>query len=345
MRKESLIYQKNISYLRIIATISVIWLHTCSTLAENTDLFYLTQEQIVFFTAAYQMMYWAVPVFFMITGILLLDPEKRITAKQYFAKYCMRILLALIIFGIPFAMLKITMERGDNFNFSYILLAVKAVLGNNGLSHFWYLYILAGVYLVLPVLRSFVKNAKETEVKLIFAALFVMDFVFPLVSRLTVLDIAFDFPLKYPLFYVLAGYYIYKKGEKLKKHKGIFISITAICIISIWVLNYMNFMPQIWTAYDSPLITAMAISIFVLALFSAERNTPGKLWSIDRLCFGAYIVHPIFIQFTYRVLKITPVSFELYPITAVLYFTIFVCCGFTASWIMWKIMPLRKYVL
>ena len=60
----------------------------------------------------YQMMYWAVPVFFIITGVLLLNPSKSITATDCIWKYEKRIVLALLIFGIPFAILKLVMENG-----------------------------------------------------------------------------------------------------------------------------------------------------------------------------------------------------------------------------------------
>ncbi len=54
-------------------------------------------------------MNWAVPIFLMITGILLLDKEKKITYHDCIKKYSKRILLALIVFGIPFSMLEIIM--------------------------------------------------------------------------------------------------------------------------------------------------------------------------------------------------------------------------------------------
>ena len=151
-------YQTGLSLLRVVATICVIWLHTCSTLAENAEMFHLSKIQLCFFSAAYQMMDWAVPCFFMITGALLLNPEKVITASECVWKYGRRIVLALFLFGTPFAMLKIIMETGS-VNVSVLPLALKAVLENQGLSHLWYLYVLIGIYLILPMLRWFVKKA------------------------------------------------------------------------------------------------------------------------------------------------------------------------------------------
>ena len=68
--------------LRIIATLAVIWLHTNGTIWGNQELFLLSDGQKRFFAVNYYLMWWAVPVFFMITGYLLLDKNKNITVHD-----------------------------------------------------------------------------------------------------------------------------------------------------------------------------------------------------------------------------------------------------------------------
>lgn len=98
-----------ISYLRITATVCVIWLHTCSTLTDNRELFALSEAQNVFF-GDYRLMYWAVPVFLMITGALLLGKE---ASYSKCFQYCCRVILALFVFGIPFAAMKLVAETKE----------------------------------------------------------------------------------------------------------------------------------------------------------------------------------------------------------------------------------------
>ena len=69
------------------------------------------------------------------------------------------------------------------------------------------------------------------------------------------------------------------------------------------------------------------------------------LWKIDRLCFGVYLIHPLFIQFTYRVLGITPMKFGITWIGTIVLFVFFVACSFAFSYIASLIKPLKKYVL
>lgn len=103
-------------------------------------------------------------------------------------------------------------------------------------------------------------------------------------------------------------------------------------------------MPKIWTSYNSPLIAILASSIFIL--FERYNGYESNIiWKIDRLCFGVYLIHPLFIQFVYRFLKIIPVNFNTYPIITIMMFTFFTICAFLSSFIMRLIKPLKNYVL
>ena len=147
------------------------------------------------------MMYWAVPVFFMITGMLFLRKEMHVKSSEWLFKYSRRILLALVVFGIPYAALKLVMA--DGLSISLLDKAILAFLSDTGFGHLWYLYALIGIYLIMPVLKKFVDNASEGEIQLVLCALFVLDFCFPLFSRLSNLKIAFNSQFLYPVFYFL----------------------------------------------------------------------------------------------------------------------------------------------
>lgn len=236
-------YITNISYMRIFATVSVLYLHTCSTLTDNPGLFILSKNQTSFFRSSYQMMYWAVPVFFMITGMLFLSPDKKITLKQCIEKYSYRILLALFVFGMPFAVLKIMIETHSS-SFFNIVLAFKAVIENNSFGHLWYLYTLLGIYLILPFLKKIIDNSKDLEIKFLLIFLFIIDFCFPLLSELLCINIAFELPFKYPLFYVLSGYYFNKNKQWFANKRKLIAGFIIACILFIWGGKLYGFSPR-----------------------------------------------------------------------------------------------------
>ena len=104
-------------------------------------------------------MYWAVPVFFMITGALLLD--KKISYKDIFSKYIKKIAIVLLVFGTTFAFVK-QYALTRVFSNELINNTLLSVLEDTGFGHLWYLYVLIGLYLLLPVF-NLIKNLKKMK--------------------------------------------------------------------------------------------------------------------------------------------------------------------------------------
>lgn len=281
----------------------------------------------------------------MLTGALLLDPEKNIAAKDYIKKYVLRILLAIVIFGIPFSILKMIMET-KKISISFIPLSVKAIIENDSLSHMWYLYTLIGLYIVLPILRSFVKYASDKEVLLVLISFFIIDFVFPLINGLVNCKIAFDLPLKYPVFYVLMGWELKRNSksisDKINEKRCIVFVFGIIGVI--WILNFTLPSMDYLVGYNSPLIVILSMAIFFffkIRFCNAGIKKEVSIWKVDRLCFGVYLIHPVFIQFTYRFLKVTPIYRNFFPLFTIACFGAFTVLSFIASWMISRIPLLR----
>ena len=98
-------YRSDISIMRIVATLAVVFWHTCNTMTNNLDQFPLTDGQYKFYMSGLYLVRWAVPIFLMITGALLLG--RTIPYRKIFTKYLKRMLLALLLFGTAFAWLEI----------------------------------------------------------------------------------------------------------------------------------------------------------------------------------------------------------------------------------------------
>ena len=174
--------ETSISFLRITATLAVVWLHTCSTLVENRNIFNLSWQQIQFYNSAYHAMNWAVPVFFMITGALLLNPMKEITIEKSVKKYIMRIFYPLCFWGIIYAFLMI-LSNEKRIGFYMLPKSIEYVIEGKSFSHLWYLYVLIGIYLILPLIKSFINNCCKRDIDYLLFVLFIMDFVFPFVTE------------------------------------------------------------------------------------------------------------------------------------------------------------------
>lgn len=274
----------------------------------------------------------------------MLNPYKPISYEKVFRKYLRRMLLTLLIFGIPFALL-IGFADKRNITGDMVLQSILSVLTGKSMSHLWYIYSMMGIYLILPVLWKVVKNLDKRELGVLLAIFFVVDFILPVVSRVTGLLVAFNLPIAFSIFYVLAGYYIYYYKPRLLSKIRVNILIIASCIAFIIGIHYLSNDVDNWLAYDSPVIAIMAVSIFNMIVMNFEGELSQKVWGLDRLCFGVYLIHPVFIQFCYRALKVTPTSLSNYVIGCVGMWMVFVVLSFVGSWVLNNIPFLRDNVL
>ena len=213
-------------YLRIFATVMVVASHAWSTLPENPDMFTLTAAETTFFEIAYSLTKWCVPVFFMVTGALLLKKDKEITVGDCIWKYAKRMFLALVIFGIPYALLMIIFET-RKISLSMIPETIIRVINGDSFGHLWYLYTLIGIYLFLPFIKVFINNSSKQVLIYILVLMFIFNFCFPFINALTGLSIAFTLPLTtYPLLYLLLGHFIF--NEKPDWAKKIWLPVIGV---------------------------------------------------------------------------------------------------------------------
>ena len=99
-------------------------------------------------------------------------------------------------------------------------------------------------------------------------------------------------------------------------------------------------------AYNHPMTAAFALLIFWRSMYF-RWNVPGKgavLEKLGRLSFAVYLVHPVFLNLTYKVLHVTPLSFPLGLSLPVFFIgTLLLATG--TAWILHRLPPMRKYVV
>ncbi len=101
-----------------------------------------------------------VPLFVMLTGALLLQPSKNESLSTFFKKRWARIGLPWIFWGGAYFAWDFLVEH-QAFTSGAI---INGIL-NGPYYQFWYLYMLAGLYLLTPILRIFLAHAEDNLVK------------------------------------------------------------------------------------------------------------------------------------------------------------------------------------
>ena len=337
--------------LRVLACIAVIVLHiSVSWLGQTTE---GSMEWTVMYL--YDMLVrWAVPMFVMLSGAFLLDPQKSVRLRDVFLRYILRVVVALLVWGIFYALISYG-HTGWHFTWAGIRSALGHVLRADTHFHLWFLYMIIGLYLVTPILRAFVKGASKRDFHWFFLLAFLICSLLPILRALRPAQLAIPLTwldkmdihlvLGYVGYYV-AGYYL--KHFTLNRPAEYMIYILGILSVAVTVLVNLRTgaFHVVFTVNYTPTVVFISVAIFVLFRYvlgvSEERSRRQRLSGVARVTFGIYLVHPLFLKLLVH-LNITTLSFNPIISIPVLSAAVFLC-SFAVSWLISKIPFLGHYL-
>ena len=168
-----------VDVIRTVAMVAVILLHAANDLTiQHLDQLEIYRWLTVdVYQSAGRM---GVPLFLMLTGALLLQPSKKDTLSVFFKKRWARIGIPFVFWGAAFFAWDFLVKQ-QTFTASFI---IQGVL-DGPYYHFWYIYMLVGLYLLTPVLRLITANADGKIMKYFVVVWFVGASVAPLAGLFT----------------------------------------------------------------------------------------------------------------------------------------------------------------
>ena len=155
--------------LRIIATIAVLVNHIPLVAIHLYDDSVGDNGKFII-NGIVHIVHFAVPVFVMITGALLLDKDRPISWRKAW-NYTWRMIVILGTVGVVFAWMEIFFEE-RHFNLLQIPYAIINTLQGKTWTHLWYLYMLVGLYLLLPMLKATVNTLAQKQLDILIVILF-----------------------------------------------------------------------------------------------------------------------------------------------------------------------------
>ena len=188
-----------ISILNVIAAISVVILHT------NGAFWQFSTEKYWFKANVIEcLFYFAVPIFFMISGATLIDYRERYTTKVFFKKRFYKTFIPFVCWSI-FALIYNSLVHNnvpfDLFNFKEMY---NAIIDSTFFNIYWFFPALFSVYLCIPVFSAIDKKKRKE----IF--IYILLFGFILNNLLPFLNSIFKLGLSLPVSMTLSsGYLIY----------------------------------------------------------------------------------------------------------------------------------------
>lgn len=146
-----------INLLRLVATICVIFIHVGSLFISSQGLQPQESSDYELYEFIHRFCAFAVPVFVLISGALLLNPSKEISYHKIFRKYIPRIVRALLLFGLGMCLIEAYMTRANDNLIEIMVKSVANLATGKCWTHMWYLYMLIGLYALVPLYKVFIK--------------------------------------------------------------------------------------------------------------------------------------------------------------------------------------------
>jgi surface polysaccharide O-acyltransferase-like enzyme len=232
----------------------------------------------------------AVPLFFMVSGYLLLRKEE--PYGEFFRKRALKVALPFLIWSVVYLLWK---REGFDSGFSFDLVLsylVKIVRGPRE-NHLWFFYALIGLYLFTPILRVFVARASLRDLYYFCGLWFMVVPVFSFLQEFTPIKIGFEL-------YFIAGYSGYfMLGHLLGKFQynrhQLYGLAFLFLILSIGTTALNRFVDsEYFAGYLSMNIVLMTVFAFVLLReVQIGDRLNNFLAPFSRASFGIYLVHVI----------------------------------------------------
>lgn len=353
--------------LRVAATCAVVLLHTVTGVMDTTDMGPYPMERKVFL-AVMDLICWCVPVFLMISGYLFLKPEREIPMGRMLTKYCRRIVLALFLFGVPYACLEQVMTE-RSFRPGMPGEAFLMVLRGESWSHMWYLYLILILYLVTPPLKWMLARVPVGAVYGLAAVLFSAFSILPYLARIYGWgDIAAMPDWAIYFFYYICGYLFAVEGFRLRKGgwKRKSLPVLAVLLAAGMAVSRIAGNYELRMAYNYPFTLLLSLLLFGWGVSAEKKPRAGQIltgqpeegqrqgrgsigghpfWErASELSFTVYLIHPVFLNIAYKFFHVTPLSFAI-GISLPVFFLGTLLLSAAGAWVLRKIAPLRKYVL
>ncbi len=277
---------KNVVYfskIRVISCIAIVFLHMFYLAASGFEPTFVQQTVSMIVRNC---LLWAVPCFVMVSGALLLDPSREMTIGKIFGKYVRRILLALIIFTLIYAVFDRALS-GEAFGLTFVKDWLLRLWTNGSWPHVWYLYMVLGLYLMLPLYRmvtayrepasGYLARKNDTILRYAVMVFFLFLSVLPTIAYLTGRTSGF-YLMSYTVypFYFFMGYALHTGKVRIPTPAAaVMLLAGTVCLIAATyygITLQSDALRNFSGSYASVAVAVQSVGLFVLFVNRARKT-------------------------------------------------------------------------
>ncbi len=295
---------KQISVLRIAATIAVVALH----LAGNMSPVLRPSEFWSNFNTVVRILsFWAVPVFVIVSGYCLLGRD--LSVREFYRRRTARVLWPLVVWSVFYYLFRAVSKTGLSGRDLWVSLWVGAPY-----YHLWFLYMLLGLYALAPWYEKFRRNRSLAGESVTVGILMVAGWgIANIVPRVWVTQVSSLFMTGFPV-RALDIFGLFALGPLLGRLAQVrsirwwalaLIVADGLLKLTLWKLGYHDWLDWLcfYFNFEAALIGS-AVFLFLMS-FRDWRQPAGAVrkWTeaAAQATFGVYLCHALLIYIASRV--------------------------------------------
>lgn len=304
---------KKIEYIdlaNVIAAIAVVFLHTNGCFWEfNKSRYWNTANLIE------SIFIFAVPVFFMISSVTLMDYQKRYDTKTFLKKRFSKTVIPFLFWTLVGLVFDIVFLHTLKLSDLTLRVLVDGIINNQFVTIYWFFMPLFGIYLSIPLFAS-IPEEKRIE---LFKYLFIIGFIFngtiPFLLSAMHIDMAWPLGINvvsgYAIFVVM-GYLIHKMDFTPNQRCIIYVAGLAGFLMHFGGTYFESYalggVSQIYkNLMQAPILMySGAVFLFIKQISSKVMQTKisKSVQFIKKYTFPIYLMHYYIIEILNRYLHL-----------------------------------------
>ena len=292
-----------VDFVRAIAAFMVVYIHAVGPwLSRYKEVAY---REWMFANVADSVVRISVPLFFMISGYLLLRHPVSLTT--FYKKRVIHVVIPWIMWSIIYCLWNIY-YGGARIS---VLQGVEAFLEGNIVFHFWFIYVLVGLYLLVPVLSWVVDKQDSQRILYFIGVWFLAASFIPLVNKIVSYAEGSEFKIQFDLscFCGYSGYLVIGLAlGRVRITKAVRLCAVALLaggaavtvLATAFLARMTGSFSDYFNGYLTPNVIGMSVGSFVLFRELGGRVGNSVLGSkivshLSAASFGIYLIHPMFL--------------------------------------------------
>lgn len=301
-------HNDSLDILRVIAAFSVVVLHVSG---QFLMAYPVGSAEFCISNFINSISRFGVPIFVMISGAIFLSEDKTVTIPRIWTRNIFRLLIVFLIWSFGYYVFQsLYMWHFDFWNHGFLRTLTGCVYASE---HFWFLFMIMGLYALVPILRTWVHHATTRELYY-FTTLFLIFQILrttitilldkSLINKLS--DMLTITELSGYLGYFVLGYLLTKRPVSSR------LKMTVYCLVPIGILtNYSvshylsnkigSYTPGIYDCFGIfTFINILALFFFVTDLVPNGISNKKVSSCLNRLALntlGIYMMHVALLEY------------------------------------------------